>query len=361
MIGVLGLFILNFSKISKLNIVTYLITKNIVNIFGGIKNYISIRKEYDSFFKKQVDKIYLAIPSFGCSYYFNNGGCSMCGFNNEIKKYKLRLLSPSALTFLVKCFVLQFESFLIQNKKIYNTLTIYMAGSFINREELPLDAQNIIINFFTESYFEKLCIESRPEYIKPYQEKLKSFNSITGKKFIDIALGYESNNDIVRNVYLKKNITKKSYIEALSILKSIGIVSSTYILIGSQFMKESVLKKTVIDSIIFAWKNGSVIVNIEIGCVQKDTPWERLYHKNKLKLPSLWTIREILLEISKISNKWYLGELSDWPKPIKTPGGCEKCEKKLLNQFHQVRKNHCLKQLEELTICDCYTNNRRNK
>jgi radical SAM enzyme (TIGR01210 family) len=312
---------------------------------------ISQREEFDVLEGKKINKSILALPSFGCEHYFSCGGCAMCGFNREIVKYGFRNLHPKAITALVKIFLIDLH-YKIKDKKI-DTMCVFMAGSFLNDSEFSYEAQNSVLDYFITSRAKKLIIESRPEYVLQNRGKISKWRKKLGEKKFKINLGLEAVNDNIRNKHISKNLKIKDYQEAVQIIKECDILSGTYILAGCPFLSEDEIVKETVRSAKFAWESGSNVVNIEVYCVQTGTKWCKFYKEGHLIVPSLWAVLEIVKQINLISDKWHLGEFSDWPEPIASPDSCSKCKKELIKVLLQLRLNHEINILEKLSDCQC--------
>lgn len=345
------IFINNFFKFKKLNL--KIASFVIASFVSDFKQLCDIRYEYDIFAKKMVNRLILNIPSYGCSYYFEKGGCAMCGFNNEIKKYQLREYNSLAIKVLVYLILLLTEKKIEEKKIQVDTLMIFMAGSFVNEQELPLDVQNLIINFFRKSNIKNLYIELRPEFALNRRNRMEEIVDNIKPKKLQVAFGFESANDYVRNKLIQKGISKKTYIQAVKTLKPMDVNIFTYILIGAPFRSLVEIEEDAVASAIFAWESGSDVVNFEVYCVQAGTLWEKHYLKQELVVLSLWSIFRIIKRANGISKNWYLGSFSDSPKPIKVPENCSKCSKKAKEVFRKLTKYHDINLLNELPKCSC--------
>ncbi len=341
-------FLLGCEKLG-LKFLVFKISQAVVKQFG--QEAIEQRVEYDPLKKKPVVKVILALPSFGCCHYFQRGGCAMCGFNREIEKYHFRWLHPWALVLLVKLFISNLAAYLsgqpAKSRPPVFCLAVFMAGSFFCFKELPQAAQKIVIDYFLASGFQKLLLESRPEYIvkeKKYIQRLAKSIKNKGKE-LEVAIGLESADETVRNKYIRKNLRRQTYGQAIKILKSQEIIVNTYILIGAPFASELEIISLAVLSAQFAWQLGSDIVSFEAYCVQAGTKWADLYRQGKLILPSLWAILEIIRQVNKISANWFLGEFSDWPQPIARPDSCPRCAKYLLAVLGKLRSGRNLKDI----------------
>lgn len=351
---VLGMF-LNFiflsNEILRLKKINFFMSSQICSILDPINKGFVSRVDYDVIEKKKVSKVILAIPSFGCSYYFKTGGCSMCGFNKEIKDFRFREMHEVAIYVLVKVFILNLE-YKTQNQKHFS-LAVFMAGSFINEEELSVRGQDYVLNFFARSKFKKLILESRPELVIENNERLLEIKKKIEPKELKINVGFEAVNDKIRNEYIRKGVSLSVFTSCLRFLKKHRVFVGAYILVGSPYLTEEEIAEESIKSVRYAWENGVDVVNLEVYCVQEDTPWEKLFYEKKLVIPSLWSILKILKEIDKVSSNWYLGKFDDWPPPVAVPKGCAKCNDRVMKVLDDIRKNHNISISSQLPLCNC--------
>lgn len=349
---VLGIFLFFLEKFGGIFLL-YFFAGKICNYFDPDNGGVVERSDYDPISKMITKRAILALPSFGCSYYFDSGGCEMCGFNKEIEKYGFRKLHKDALYLLVKIFVLNLEGKIKREKCKYSTLVVFMAGSFLNKKEFTEEIQDLIIDFFINSIFEKIIIESRPEYVLANIDKILTIKNKIKDKHLKINIGFESVNNVIRNCYIKKGISLDVFVNSVRLLKNAGVYVGAYILIGSPYLSVDEIITETINSVNFCWENGVDLVNLEVYCVQKGTKWESLYLGNKLELPSLQAVVKVIREIDKISSQWYLGEFSDWPIPVATPKGCDECSEKILVAFSELRKRHDVSVFNSLPNCKC--------
>lgn len=327
----------------------------IVKLFG--ENIYSERREYSPLRGETIINVIIAIPSKGCQYFFETGGCAMCGFNNEIKKYKFNQVHSQVIVLLTKIFVYYLKDTYTE-KNYFSMLSIFMAGSFVNVNELPKKSQEIIINYFLESSFDKLFIESRVEYVIDYISAIRNYKSKINSvsKNFEIALGLESSNDYIRNEIIKKGVEKNDFQKAVILLKELGIVVSTYVLVGNPYSSEKEILESSLKTIEYAWFCNVDIANIEIYCVQERTPWTYLYKKGVFKPISLWTVIEMLKHLEKMPGKWRLGEFADWPKPLACPVSCDQCNEGLLLAINGLRMTHEFDEVLNLNPCNCQLN-----
>ncbi|MCD4761589.1 hypothetical protein K8R32_01380 [bacterium] len=233
-ISAISLFLMYLFEKTGVIILMSLMCKGVVKLFG--EDFYSTRQDYDPAEKRIVNKLILAIPSFGCSHYFKRGGCAMCAFNKEIENYHFRWMHHKMLFFLIKSF-LEFLEIKIKKEELkVEVLIVFMAGSFINEKELPIRAQDLVIDFFIANGFKKLAIETRSEYVLKKKQRIKEVaRKLKSLKF-EVYLGLEAVDDKIRNKFVRKNLSRKEYEESVKLLRELKVIGNTYILLAAPFL-----------------------------------------------------------------------------------------------------------------------------
>ncbi|MEG0309163.1 MAG: hypothetical protein RR636_14570 [Clostridium sp.] len=144
-----------------------------------------------------VDRLVLFLRGTGCSLVKETGGCTFCGFYN-------------ATNLGVK---ISDEEYIKQVRKIVNDkgfdisrypiICIYNDGSMLREEEISFNALIKIVQMLNgKNDIKKIVIESRVEDIT--EEKLIKLKAATNKA-IEIAVGFESANPLIRDLCINKN------------------------------------------------------------------------------------------------------------------------------------------------------------
>ena len=201
-------------------------------------------------------------------------------------------------------------------------------------------------------------VESRPEYVVREKNRLKKYiaRAANNLKKIEIATGLESSDNHIRNKLIGKRMTKDIYTRSIAIINGLGAISNTYILIGAPYLTRQEIVTKAVASAKYAWEQKSMVVSLEAYFVQAGTRWAEIYKQGKLRVPKLWDIIDVIKTINKYSPSWYLGEFSDWPKPIVSPQNCPLCTDRVLKAFNFLRINHSISVLKNLN-CYCRDNN----
>ncbi len=337
-----------------LELLPYLITV-IKKITGkkGAKFFLDLLTKREAFYntdslydfdeKKTVTRLTLLLPGKGCVWAQKNGGCTMCGFHQKIKQIGKKFTSKDLVALYRTVEIMTYED------KPF-VLTIYNAGNFINNEEISLEVQKKICQKIKHHpTIKKLTIESRAEFIT--DDKVKFLKKELGEKSLVIAIGLEAQDDKIRNVYIHKGLSKKTYENAIKIIKQNGAKSLTYVLIKPIYLSEQEAIEEAIKTTEYAFKTGSNEVALESVFVQEGTLMEKLYLEGKFKTPWLWSIIEVIKRTNHLGNI-RLGGFEDEPPPLAIPSNCPKCSKKIKEALQVYRETNNLKVLENLD-CEC--------
>ncbi len=318
------------------------------------KDYIKLVYEFDPQLRQTVNKITVVLPSYGCEYFWQRGGCQMCGFNNEIKRYDIREWPPRTVEIWIKAILLAVGYVFNQiNCSKSVVVWIFNAGSFFNEREFLPAWQKAVWRFCRDHKVNKVVVESRPEYVLEFRENIKQAKSFLGEVNLGVNIGLESADDGIREKYIKKGFSRQQYQQAVNWLKLMGVRVGSYILAGAPYLSSQEICHSVVNSARWAWQAGSDDVHLEVYCVQSNTAWEKLYRQRKLELLSLWDIVYIVRQLENISSNWTLGGFSDWPPPIAAPTSCPKCAPFLKSALNFIRERHNLQPLTKIS-CFCY-------
>ena len=229
-------------------------------------------------------------------------------------------------------------------------LTIYNGGSFLNDDEIPLQAQLKICEAVSrDKTIEKLFVESRPEFIT--SQKIAMLSEILRNKRLRIGIGLECQNDFIRTHCIHKGFLRTDYERAYRILKQYRVELLTYILIKPLFLTEKEAIDEAIATARYAFRVGSDEVAFQAAFVQEQTKMEKLYKLGKYRPPWLWSVIEILQKTYPMG-PFTLGMFEDDPTPIAIPKNCDKCSPLIYSLLKEFNKNHNIDLFDGLQ-CEC--------
>ena len=236
--------------------------------------------EKDSLYGKVVDAKTIILLTRGCSW-SRKIGCSMCGYTNDSIDLDLT-----------------YENIIDQIREgmkgggYQSYIKIFTSGSFLDPKEMErriaLDTISFIHDKAPKS---RILIESRPEYIDV--KILKSMKKV--HEDIEVAIGLEDTNDIIRSKLIRKGFSFDQYVEAGNKIKETGLSLKTYLLLKPPLLGEKYSLESTVGSIkvVHELFPGSCI-SINPVNIQSSTPVEDLFKKGLYRPPWLWTLLEVL-------------------------------------------------------------------
>lgn len=259
---------------------------------------------------KLVKRLVIHLRSHGCGWKKRSGGCTMCGFWIETSQSKDQISTEE--------FIEQFKG-VLRNYDMaqFPILCIYNAGSVLNEEEVPFHALEKIFNLISKMpTIERVVLESRIDYVD--FEKVKSLKRVLKEKEFIIASGLESSNDIIRELCIHKGLPTKRFERYIEEANSLGIKTRIYLLIKPPFLTESEAIEDAVSSTRYLYDLDVRDVHFETMTIEEYTLVHSLYSLGYYRLPRLWSIIEILREVSPfikpyISPFRYITDAKDIP------------------------------------------------
>jgi archaeosine synthase beta-subunit len=290
-------------------------------------------------------RLVVDLPGRGCSWHKISGGCTMCGFNEKLRKVNREWNFSS--TDLVKLFEM---AVLLSQKEKPKIVCIYNGGSFLNETEIPLLTQLAIAELTEkDANIETLFIESRPEFIT--LERLRRLTNILGQKKLEVGIGLEAVTDEVREVYINKGFGLADYETAVKNLKESGVYLLTYAFLKPLGLSEREAIEEAVKTIEYSLAAGSDEVSLSSAFVQKGTKMAKAYERGEFKPPRLWSIVEVIERTAHLGPV-KVGSFKDDPPPIAVPYNCEFCSQKVekaLEEYNFGRDKDIFHELD----CEC--------
>ena len=317
--------------------------KSLLSYVSNGEQFFYINSLYNFEEKKTTNQLTLMLPGKGCAWAKKTGGCTMCGFSKKIEQIGGKFSDNDLI-------ILYEVAEIMTTNDRPTDISIYNAGSFINDDEISENVQlKICKKVKKHPTIKSLLIESRAEYIA--DKKILSLKKELSDKKLIVAIGLEAQDDKIRNVYVKKGMSKQEYEQAIKILKQNNVKIATYILIKPIYLTEKEAIEEAIKSAEYAFSTGSDEVIFESSFIQEDTIMEKLYNEKKFKPPWLWSIIEVVKKTYNLGDI-RLGGFNDEPPPIAIPFNCPLCSEKIKNSLQKYRETNDIELLNNLH-CDC--------
>lgn len=333
--------------------------------------------EINKFFynSKTVDRVMVVLRANGCEHYKKDGGCSMCSHFNGTDRmakittedYKMQwqnIINGSCIEENVKF-----------NLNDYPVVCIYNLGSLLNETEISKEAVRYIFKSLNEfDGVEKAIIESRAEYVT--DETINNIANVYHKGIVEVGIGVESTNNIIREVCHHKGIDDISIIRnSVNILHKYNFRALAYINFKPIFLTEEEAIYDAIQTAIDCFEMGFDAVSIEPTSLQEFSLANHLYQLGQYRVPWLWSIRDVVQGIyDKMNGKKIdirLGGYFDEQVlsgsqgagfeskneifPHMTSLNCDKCSNEFIECIKKFNMTYNINELYKVNNCDrCY-------
>lgn len=278
----------------------------------------------------------------GCSY----NKCVMCNYTS---KCDIKITDKDIQE--------QHDRFLIDlDKELDSTYEVLIPGSFLNENEISLHVREYILTTLQKrQYLKKVFIESRPEYIT--QAKIQNIKNLLKGIDLELAMGYETSNEYIRNKVLNKNIFENDLDAVLNICAETGTNFCSYILVKPPNLSENEAKIDAIDSaihVINKAKKLNVRCRIAFQPIFITGTYLEKAYLDGFRHPSLWSVVDIILETRRQNpNARLTVALSDEGlSKGRQAMGCIRCDRMVRQALDMFNEQQDLKLISKIT-CPC--------
>ncbi|TFG34952.1 TIGR01210 family radical SAM protein [Candidatus Thorarchaeota archaeon] len=287
----------------------------------------------------------IVLSTIGCAHARSDeGGCTMCSY----------LLDGTSRNPTSDELVQQFRLAMtkIQTSIAPLSIKIYTSGSFLDNEEIPIEAHDAILHdIAVDDRVKEVVLESRPEYV--LGPTMASISEILGDRIVEIGMGLESSSDFVRTICINKNFSLESFNQAVKIAKNFEIGTRAYVLLKPPFMTE---RDALIDSqqtMNDAINAGVSSLSFNPVTVQSNTLVEFLWKRGKYRPPWLWSVIDVLKYAKGVSNS-RVNIVCDPVAAGKQRGthNCGECDTNIVAAIRKFSLDQNVRNFENLT-CDC--------
>lgn len=251
--------------------------------------------KYSYMYGKAVKTLTITLNPTGCEW-AKNGGCTMCG---EYEGSSKNTTIPDYLH--IAQFAKAIADLVSQHKPTW--LRINQEGNYANIRETAQIAQLTILKLATQiKGIERVTIESRPKFLT--ESLLKSYSEIflnSGVE-LEIGMGFEAANEVVRNVCINKGETIDDFKVALGLMKLYNIRSLAYVLLKPPFLTEKEAINEAINSIKCATSIGFERISLEPMSVHRFTVVDALTLTNNYRVPWFWSVIEVIEQCEGIND-----------------------------------------------------------
>lgn len=223
-------------------------------------------------------------------------------------------------------------------------LNVFTAGSFLNPGEIPMESQAAMARAVAAAGRTSILrVESRVQFM--VEETIRPLVEILAPngKTLDVAIGFETQDEWLRNKTLRKGMSRGGFIRGVQTAKALGARVSAYVILMPIGMEEGYAIKECVDSIKFAFETGVDEVLLQA----------RYSHYPEVKCPKLWSIAQVLRETASLGpvmlGKWE----TELPEPKVWPQNCPACTPQVMQALVRWRDGLQPTELAEDRLPEC--------
>lgn len=240
-----------------------------------LKRPVTVWRSQDLVEGREASSLTMILRTVGCRW----NRCTMCGYASEGA-----LASAEDL-------VAQFENAMQRSSPEVTVVKIYTSGSFLDAQEMPVLARDIILQRLEALGISKLVIETRPQYVT--RESVEKCLSHLPTEF---AMGLETSNDLIREHVIRKGFTFQDFVDAAEAVHRQGGRVKAYLLLKPPLLTEGQAMRDAISSAREAQKHADVL-SLNLTNVQRNTQVERMWERGEFRPPWLWSALEVLKSV----------------------------------------------------------------
>ena len=236
---------------------------------------VTVWRSQDLLDGRPAESITMILRTVGCRW----NRCTMCGYAGEG--------APATAGDLIN----QFDWAMGRSSPEVSVVKIYTSGSFLDPDEMPVEARDEILGRLKAMGISRLVIESRPEYITG--EGVEACLSHLSTEF---AIGLESSNDLIREKAIRKGFSFRDFVAASELVHRQGGRIKAYILLKPPLLTEGQAMRDAIATGLAARPHADML-SLNLCNVQRNTVVERMWQRGEFRPPWLWSALEVLKSV----------------------------------------------------------------
>ncbi|WP_280505414.1 hypothetical protein [Nocardia farcinica] len=170
----------------------------------------------------------------------------------------------------------------------YQMLALYNDGSFFAQREIPLEVQLDIATRVAATGVRRLVVESLPQFIT--EQTLPPFVEALGQVQLEIGIGLQSANRLVRETLINTRVTRESFEAAVGLMHAHRVIPKVYLMIGPPLLTEEEAVTDVIDSTAYVAELGIGGVTLCPTRLAPHTVAWWLHERGRYRPPNLWAV-----------------------------------------------------------------------
>jgi radical SAM enzyme (TIGR01210 family) len=254
-----------------------------------------------------VKTLTITLTPTGCEW-ASTGGCTMCGeFEGSTKSETIPAM------FHIAQFASAVSKYVAEHNPAW--IRIYQEGNYTNQHEIDNSAQFTILRLASLiGGIRRITIESMAKYLTRKNVQYLS-RAIARDVELEVGMGFEGENDVVRNVCINKGESINDFRKAVGLLREMGIRSLAYVLLKPPFLSEGEAIEEAIATIQLAHEIGFDAVSLEPVSIHGYTLVHALSIEGLYQLPWLWSVVRVAQSAHQIRD-FRIGGVGFYPRPV---------------------------------------------
>jgi radical SAM enzyme (TIGR01210 family) len=198
----------------------------------------------------------------------------------------------------------------------FQQLSVGNEGSILDRKRFPSEAMtHLLQQAHSLSSLQILSLETRPEYISV--ANLRAILDLTSASVVDVTIGFETQDDHLRQVILNKSITRKTFEARVKLLGEMGVRLTSYVLLkpGPTMTEEQGIREAILTIHYIAELCDrhctDFVIYLNPAYAAKGTPLARAFAVHQYRPPRIQSIVEVIRETRPLDVRIYVGLWSE--------------------------------------------------
>ena len=308
--------------------------------FDNVPFSAEIDRRFSPVYGQALNQMTCILPGGGCVYYRAHQGdvcpfCSFPGFSRHVVRGPGHEQDFSPWTLPAETFVEMYDRSVAAYPE-FDKLAVFNGGSFFPQSELPNALQeHIYRDVASRPNVRQLMVEAYPTFIT--EAKLHQAKSLLGDVELMVGIGFESQNDFIRNTLLKKRIDKELFESKVRLMQDLGVQVFVYAFLKAPGLTERQSLDEALRTCAYLHDLGVDEIALSCAFVPPGSPLEGMYREGKFSPPWLWSILAIQEEAEKRGWPLSIGGFEDVPPPVAGPANCDRCTDDVLGLLDRAR------------------------
>jgi radical SAM enzyme (TIGR01210 family) len=295
-----------------------------------------------------VDRYVLFLRGTGCSWVTQTGGCTFCGFW-DATNFGDKIDDADTISQVVN--VINDDSLGFDN---YPIICLYNDGSLLVEGEVGLDAVSHIFDLISRRpHVERIVIEAK--IIDITEEKISRLVKQMNSKELEVAVGFESAEEIVRDLCINKNFSNDLFSSKAKVLKDYGASLVPLVMIKPPFLSESQAIEDAVKTLCYLDQFGFQRIDLELATVEDHTILHSLWNQGLYYTPWLWSVIEILRRAAALNLKTpvFISPTNYTATAKEYTSNCSKCDPLINRAIEEYNKNLFDVSVFDHIDCEC--------